>query len=290
MFSPDTHRQSYGALLAGQLRAVGFALTREAMIAGIALTAICLFTVMMALRYDEQLILEPGLLQPTCFFAMAAPFAVWKGDPPYGHAYLWTLPVRRQEAAIAKILAGAVWLMAAILVTFVSLAVVSLISGGSVGGSELRFVNNGAGLDGATQVAWTTPLWMWLAPFGSTLILYLGFSAVLLGLRHPFRWLGGIAVGIPMLVMLITAIGPSGAVEPALQRFADTVWGGTFGVDFVLNGGETSLVEVIDRSDQDRRVLWSALPDPGRWALATFGWLSAALVAVALALRRHWER
>jgi hypothetical protein len=289
MFSPDTHRHSFGALLAGQLRSVRFALLREALIGGVALTAVCLFTLMMALRYDEQLDLEPVLLQPTLFFAMLAPFAVWKGDPPFGQAYLWTQPVRRQEAAVAKMLAGAVWLMAAMLVTLVSLSVVAYLSGGRVGVHEVRLLDTGTGLAGAAHVAWTTPAWMWLPPFGSALILYFGFSAALLGLRHPFRWLGGVAVALPILAILMRALGPADEVEGALQQFGNAMWGGAFGMDFVLNGGETSLAEAVGRG-RDPQLLWSALPEPGRWAMATFVWLSAAALAVALALRRHWER
>ena len=290
MFSPDTYRHSFGALLSGQVRAVGLALVREGMLAGIVLAAICFASLMMAQRFDEQLILEPGLLQPAVGVAMLLPFAAWKGDPAFGRAYLWALPVRRQEAAVAKVLAGAAWLMVAMFVTFLALSAVAIATGGSLGVSEVRLVNTGSGFATPARIAWTTPFWMWLTPFASALILYLWFSAALLGLRHPLRWLAGVVVGVPLVTILIVRIGPSGAVEPILQQIGDALWGGTFGIDFVLNGGETTLAEAIDRSDRDRWVLWSALPDAGRWAAATLFWLSAASLAVALALRRHWER
>jgi hypothetical protein len=288
MLSPETHRPAFGALLTGQLRAVALALVREATLAGIALALICILSLLMALRYNERLDLDPGLLQPTLIVAMLLPFAVWKGDPAFGHAYLWTLPVRRQEAAIAKTLAGAVWLMAAMLVTFLSLSAVVLASGGSVGVSAVRLVDMGGGLATATRMNWSTPVWMWLTPFGSALVLYLLVSAALLGLRYPFRWLAGIGAGVPLVLILMASIAPEGVIDRAVETFRETLWGGAFGIDFVMNGGETSLGDFVSRDD--RRILWRSLPDPGRWAMATFVWLSAAALAVALALRRHWER
>src|SRR5690606_39002395 len=105
-----------------QVRVVALALRREAMLAAAALGGVCLLTAMMGLRYNEQLDLTPDILEPTLLVAMVLPFAVWKGDPVFGGAFLWTLPVRRQTAALAKVLAGALWLMAAMLVTLVSLA------------------------------------------------------------------------------------------------------------------------------------------------------------------------
>lgn len=290
MNSPEAPRHGFVALLKGQLRSVGFALVREAILAALALTAICLITLMMALQYDEQLFMEPGLLQPAVGVGMILPFAVWKGDPLFGRAYLWTLPVRRQEAAIAKMLAGAFWFMVAILIALVALGIVAVASGGGIGVNEVRLVDTGGGVASAAHIGWTTPFWMWLTPFLGALILYLFTSAALLGLRYPFRWLAGVAVGVPIIVILIVRIAPSGAVEPVLQQIGDAFWGGSFGVDFVLNGGETTLAEAVDRTDRDRRILWSALPEPGRWAAATLFWLSAAALAVALALRRHWER
>lgn len=291
MLSPETQRLSFGALLTGQLRAVALALVREATLAGIALALICVLSLMMALRYNEQLTLDPSLLQPTLIVAMLLPFAVWKGDQPFGHAYLWTLPVRRQEAAIAKTLAGAAWLMLAMLVTFLSLSAVSLGSGGGVGTEAVRFVDMGGGIATAAKVNWFTPVWMWLTPFGSALILYLLVSAALLGLRYPFRWLAGVAVGVPLVLILMASIAPEGVIDRAVETFRETLWGGTFGIDFVMNGGETSLADFANpESRTDRTLLWRSLPDPGRWAMATFVWLSAAALAVALALRRHCER
>lgn len=288
MLSPETHRRPFGGLLTGQLRAVRLALVREGTLAIAMLALICLLSLLMALRYNERLDLDPGLLQPVVGVAMLLPFAVWKGDPAFGRAYLWTLPVRRQEAAIAKMLAGAVWLMAAILLTFVSLSAVALASGGSVGVETVRLVDTGGGIATAARVNWSTPFWMWLTPFASALILYLLVSAALLGLRYPFRWLAGFAVGIPLVLILMASVAPDDVVDNAVGRFTDTLWGGRFGMDFVLNGGETSLGDYVGR--EDRRILWRSLPDAGRWAMATLVWLSAASLAVALALRRHWER
>jgi hypothetical protein len=289
MHSPDL-RRSFGGLFTEQVRIVGLALTREAMLAGAALALICILSLVMAVRYDEELYLSPDLLQPTLMVALWLPYAVWKGDPIFGRAFLWTLPVRRQHAAAAKVLAGALLMMVAMLVTWAALGLTAVMSGGGIGVEQVRLLDTGGGLASATKLHWQTPPWAWAMPFGAALILYLASSAALLGLRHPIRWILGTIVGTTLLIVLTLSLAPDDAIEHLLQQVHDVLWSGPLGFDHVLTGGETSLSTVVDPPGKGVVLLWSGMPGIANWAVATLIWLMAALLALALAIRRHWER
>jgi hypothetical protein len=291
MLSPDGYRQPFGALLVKELRTVGLALTRELTIASALLAGFCILAAATAIRYGERLELDQGFLIPAIVVALLLPWAVWKGNPPFGHAVMWTLPVRRQNAALAKIVAGALWLMLAMAVALASLSLMALATGGSVGEEEVRWVAGPAGkLAGAAQVLWATPLWMWFVPFGAALLAYLLSSSALVGLTHPVRWFAGAAVAVALVAVLVINLGPHSHVARMFERTLITAWGGTFGLDFALSGGSAALVEDVFRPGARYVDLWSALPSPGRWATSLLGWLGGASLLVALALRRHWER
>jgi hypothetical protein len=244
-----------------------------------------------AVRYHEPLMLLPELLFPGLVIALLLPWLVWKGDPPFGRAYLWTLPVRRQRAAAAKIAAGGLWLILAMLLALALLAAMALATGGSIGLAEVRLVGPlSGGLAAATPTPWSTPPWMWAVPFGAAFTLYAASSAVFLGLRYPVRSVAAVAVAVTLLVVFAVNLGPGNALYEGLGRFGKTMFSGRWGLDFVLTGGVPSLSEEIDLPGGGSRDLWVALPTAGRWAAALLVWFGAALIALALALRRHWER
>ena len=217
MRSPEPPPIPFGRVLAEQIRATGFALAREAMFGGAALALICVLSISMAWRENDQLHFQPELLTPALFFAALLPFAVWKGDKAFGRAFLWTLPVRRQQAAIAKVLAGAAWLMAAMLVTFAALSLVALVSGGGLGAQRMRLLDGGTGdVAQAVQVVWTMPTWMWLMPFVNVLTLYLASSAAILGLRHPIRMVAGAALALALFCTVIINFAPDSAIVNGL--------------------------------------------------------------------------
>jgi hypothetical protein len=230
-------------------------------------------------------------LLATLPLALLLPWAVWRGDPAFGRAYLWTLPVRRQQAAIARIAAGAMWLVLILVAALVALLATAAATGGAVGLDEVRLVGpSGTGPAAAARVAWATPVWMWLVPFGAALTLYLASSAALSGLRHPLRWLGGAAVAMALIVVLALNMGPHNRLYDGIGPFAETLIGGAWGLDFAVTGGVDSLSEEVDVPGPGSVDLWRALPTAGAWAGALAVWLGAALLALALALRRHWER
>jgi hypothetical protein len=291
MISTDRLSRPFGALFGIELRTVGLALRREGVVAVGALASVCLLAVATALRYDERLDALPEILLGTLPIALILPWLAWKGDPAFGRAFLWTLPVRRQEAAAAKVAAGALWLMLAVLLALVSVVAIAAATGGSVGIEEIRLVGSPAGgLAAARPVHWATPLWMWFVPFGAALTLYLSSSAALLGLRHPLRALAGVSVAATLLGVVSLNLGPHNPLQHGLDRFLQAVWGGTYGLDFAMSGGSAALVEDVHRADFGSDALWTGLPDMARWATALLVWLGAALLALALALRRHWER
>jgi hypothetical protein len=291
MHSPETFRRPFGMIFVQQVRAVGFALTREAMLAGAVLALICIASLLVAYRYDDRLTLTPELLSPTLMVAIYAPIAVWKGDPIFGRAYLWSLPAPRQQAAAAKVLAGVLWLMAAMLVTFLALALVALLSGGTVGEEGTRYLSSGSlNMADASRIRWSTPFWMWLPPFLAALLLYLASSALILGLRHPLRWLAGTTFAGALLFVVTVNLAPDGAIENAIEQALNALFTGRYGLDVVLDGHASNLVRHIDRPGPGSDELWLAPPDLGRWVAATLVWFGLTLLALALAIRRHWER
>jgi hypothetical protein len=131
---------------------------------------------------------------------------------------------------------------------------------------------------------------MWAVPFGAALTVYAASSALLLGLRHPVRAVGAVALAVALFVILALNLGHDSALNHGLGRFLGVLIGGQWGLDFLMTGGLTSLSRHIEVPGADSRELWVALPTAGRWAAALLVWFGAALIALALALRRHWER
>lgn len=293
MTSSERLGRSFAALFISQLRTTGLAIHREAALAGALLLLACVLTATTALRYGETFDALPEILLATLPVALLLPWALWRGDPAFGRAYLWTLPVRRQEAAAAKIAAGALWLVLILLVALAAILALAKATGGTVGLVEVRLVGpfNGDPA-GAARIPWATPAWMWLVPFGAALTVYVASSAALLGLRHPLRWLGGAAVAATLLVVLVLNMDPASPLNRGLSGIAEAVVGGTLGLDFALTGGVASLSEdvYLPGPDPGSVDLWRGLPTAGGWAAALAVWLGAALLALALALRRHWER
>lgn len=291
MPSPDRLHHNFGALLGIQVRTVGLAIARETVLAALALASLCFLSTVTALRYHEHLHALPEPLLAAVPAALLLPWAVWKGDPAFGPALLWTLPVRRQEAAAAKILAGAIWLMLAVLLGLAAFILTAVATGGDVGIEQVRLVGSfAAGPSHAQRVVWTTPLWMWLVPFGAALTAYFASSAILLGFRYPLRWIAGVAVAVTLLGVLSANLGPGNLLQAALDRFFQTIVGGKYGLDFAVTGGIAALSEEIDVPGPGSVDLWKSLPTMGQWSLGLLVWLAAALLALALALRRHWER
>ena len=292
MTSPERLGRAFGPLLGSQLRTTGLAIQREAALAAAALALTCVLTATTSLRFHERFDALPEILLATLPIALLLPWAVWRGDPAFGRAYLWTLPVRRQQAAAARVVAGALWLVLILIVALAALFATAKATGGSIGLSEVRLVGPfHRGAAAAARIPWSTPAWMWLVPFGAALTAYVASSAALIGLRHPLRWLAAAAVAMILVVVLVLNMEPDNPINRGLGRFGEALVGGSWGLDFALTGGMASLSEDVPLQGPAGSVdMWRGLPTAGAWAGALAVWFGAALLALALALRRHWER
>ena len=161
------------------------------------------------------------------------PFAIWRRERRFGPAFLWTLPVDRRRLALAKVFAGWVWLMTALIffgVWQLTLAVLS-------------------GVTGAQIVP--------LVAFTGASTMYLFGSALVLGLRHPLRW-------------LLATLG----VLFLLGMLRDTLFHGPYDLNALL-GSSGFLSAVEDAAAQ--------------WAITTLLGLGTGLAALWAAVSRHRE-
>ena len=214
-----------------QVRIVGLSLRRELLVVAVVLGIVTLRIVFDIVRADASTWFDSGEWFPISVVFFLSPFAVWRREQRFGPAFLWTLPVDRRRLALAKVFAGWVWLMAALAGFVVWQRVLAVVSG---------VVN-----------ARTVPL---IAFVGAS-AAYLFGSALVLGLRHPLRWLLGTAGVFFLLGMLNEA-----------SRRGD-------------------YVDTLLRCRAVRAVLEAAVS-----GTATFFWLAAGLAALWVAASRHGER
>ena len=162
-------------VLVEQIRFAGLSLRPVALVVAAVLAAA---TVMIV---GEVLTGGPGFDSnetfPTALIAFLFPFAVWRGEPPFGAAFLWTLPVDRRRLALTRVLAGGFWLLVALAGFLCWLLTLTMIAGT---GQILARV-----------------------PIIETLAMYMLGSALVLGLRYPLRWL----LGAAGLLLLFGSIG-----------------------------------------------------------------------------------
>jgi hypothetical protein len=179
---------------------------------------------------------------PTALIAFLFPLALWRRENLFGPGFLWTLPVDRRRMALAKVFAGWVWLMAA-LAFFVAWLLV------------LGLPGRVPPMQNLTRI-----------PFTATIAMYLFGSALVLGLRHPLRWLFG-AAGLFFLLGSL-----SDALEPR------------YGIDTLLGS------RVLFWATEDAWGTWRTLPALARWAITAVLGCGAGLAALWAAASRHRER
>lgn len=214
-----------------QIRIVGLSLRREALIFAVVLGVGTLII------GSELIAGGPGFdsyeTLPTPLISFLFPFAVWKGERLFGPAFLWTLPVERRRLALAKVFAGWVWLMAALAIFVSWLLALALLAHATPAQSILRI------------------------PFTATIAAYLFGSALVVGLRHPLRWLLGVT-GLFFLLGLLR----------------ETLRHGPYDLNaFLVSSGLLSAVENA----------------AAQWAITTLLALGAGLAALWAAVSRHRE-
>lgn len=213
-----------------QVRIVGLGLRREALAAAVVLGIVTLvigidFVHGRAATWFDSDGEWLGIVLGSFFF----PFAIWRGERRFGPAFLWTLPVDRRRLALAKVFAGWVWLMTALIFFGVWQLALAVLSGVS-GVTDARIIP--------------------LVAFAGASTMYLFGSALVLGLRHPLRWLLG-----------------------------------TLGVLFLLGMFRDALLRPYDLN-----ALLSAVEDAAaQWAITTLLGLAAGLATLWAAVSRHRE-
>ena len=170
-------------VLLEQLRIVGLGLRREALVVATVLVIVTVVILIDIVRGSAETWFDSDDWAPIAIFSFLFPFAVWRGEKPFGGGFLWTLPVPRRVLALTKVLAGGIWLISGLILLFVWQSVLAMVS--RVAGAE------------------TIPL----ESFVGVTTLYLVGSALVLGLRHPLRWLLGTAAVLVLLGRTTEALG-----------------------------------------------------------------------------------
>lgn len=214
-----------------QIQVVGLSLRREALVIAAFLGAATVLIV------GEIVMGEPGFdsdeIFPMPLLAFFYPFAVWRSDKRFAPAFLWTLPVERRQLALAKVFAGGVWMGAALAAFATWLVALAFIDGVPPGSLLAR------------------------VPFTASIVAYLFGSALVLGFRHPWRWL----IGIGGVLVLI------GVLQDAIHLAEPTV-----------------LSSTLDSAE----ITWRMHPLL-TWTIAAFLSLGAGLAALLAATSRHRE-
>jgi hypothetical protein len=290
----DTSRHATPPLrdaLVAQMGLVGFALRTPAFVAALLVavaTGVILFDAE-ALAFRPEHYVMPGLL------GILLPISVWRGETRFGGGFLWTLPVDRRHHALARVFAGWLWLMGAVVLFVLWLLTLAILTGGSVLAPEVRAVlptyQALVTFDpGALQhVRWTPDPRLWLVPFAAATCAYVFASALTLGTRQPLRWIvGGLLGGL-----LLVAAGDVSSSDRLLglsDRIYVALLHGPYGIDALLTARTETLQVAATFTTGETRIVWRGLPNPGEWALATLGWTTAGLGLLWLAASRHAEQ
>lgn len=280
-----------GTVFTEQMRVVGLAVRREALVLGLALFAIGVL-VLIDVRFDDGAEFNGGPIPALPMIALGAlaPFAVWKGERVFDGAHLWTLPVERRRHALIKVAAGALWLVLTILALQLWLQTIALAAGGAMVETETRMLVGPGGVSDLTPVVWTTQTWEWAAPFTTGLICYLISSAFMLGVRYPLRWGMAAVAAFFALGMLAETELTGGLAEDLFIAIVN----GPFGIDPATGGGiaeeTTQPTGGRDVVGPEVLVLWYELPSLQRWAPAMLAWAAFATTVFCVALFRHRER
>jgi hypothetical protein len=267
-----------------QLRLVGLAIRREALLL---CAGLVIFAMMVAIAEDlqgQQVDLEPEILgYLALLLAVVTPLGVWKGEKLFGDSQLWTMPVDHARHARLKILSGWVWLMAMITLGLLGIVSSMWLIGGSIGVDETRLLvadpaQARLGLGEITRVQWSTPPWQWMVPFTAATAGYLAASAFLVGLRRPVHW--GIACWLAFLAFGLLSASGIGWLATAAESVV-------YAFDLLGSGGWESSQAVVLLDSGERVVGWTRLPTMGSWVAATAMWLALASGAAWAATRRR---
>jgi hypothetical protein len=280
-------------VLLAQIRVVGLAPQGPALAAmAVAALATLLITIE-SLKTGQVIAFHPEHQMLPGIVGLLLPILVWRGEERFGPGFLWTLPVDRWRHALAKVLAGWVWLIGGVALFVLWSLAVTFLSGGNIYAEEiLRVLGSSSsgtlGPEAVKTVRWTPEPLLWLSPFTSATAMYLLASALALATRHPLRWIAGTVIAF----YIVCGVGETANVSwvvNSLEPLIESLFEGPYGLDALLTARTTFLNNEATLSNGDRVTVWRALPDVGQWATATLLWTSAGLVSLLAAASRHRE-
>lgn len=242
-----------------QASAMGVSLRNDALIFLGLLLLFLVFGVTHAFRiagdpnHQSSIEYGPAGAVPMLVIAFLLPFVAWRGEDPAHRAYHWAMPVPRAAHTLLKVGAAWLWLVLGVAAYLAFIAILSWSTAAITGyWPEAR-----------------GPAWEWLVPFTAATVCYLLASALVVGSRHPWRW-----VFIVLGVWLFGAGYVDAMDLRELGRALAAIWSGRLGVQSVL------IADVGRHADDASRLTW--------WLAATALWGAGALVALLWAT--WWRR
>jgi hypothetical protein len=180
-----------------QIRIVGAGLRRVMQVMALVFGIVTVIITIDIVRGDAATWFDSGEWAPIAFASFLLPFAIWRTEKRFGPGFLWTLPVDRRHLALARVFAGWVWLMSALVVLFLWQSALAMVSR----------------VEGAETVS---PI-----VFLAATAMYLFGSAFLVGLRYPLRWLFGGGGVIVLLGYLNEGLSRNGGgIDPIVNSRA----------------------------------------------------------------------
>lgn len=288
---------SFGRVFREQLNATALSLKAPTIIA-IALLAIATFLTLADYVHGHGGVeFAPELSLIPAFAGILLPIIVWEREKHFEAGFIWTFPVNRPRHALARVTAAWALLMIGVAMFMLWLLTLALITKGNITGDEVVKLLPTTSIPGPLALApsalrtitWIPPRVLWLAPFTAATTMYVIASALMVGLRHPFRWI----IALVALFYLIAAAGQGLAADifwTKVQSITRPLMEGRYGIDAVLSARSESLHTEIILSNAARTTVWRALPVVSDWLIATLIWASAGLALLSAALFRHREQ
>lgn len=218
--------------------------------------------------------------------SLFAPFAVWKGEDLSRRTYLFAMPMDRSRNQLVKVAAGWVWLLAATLLLYALAAVAAALSGSEIGVSYARFFT-GQNVDAATPADFfmteiRTPWWNWLVPITATTTAYLLMSALVVGVTHPWRWIGALWLLLLGAGLLAETLNLSGLMDLIENLIDNRTW-------YALLTAVTGRVDTLQSVPGLAQPAVVSRPNMSAWLTSTTIWMGLGLAGTAIAAARHRE-
>ena len=281
-----------------QIRATALSLRIPAMIGGV-LTVLA--TVIALADYfsgrGTGVEFAPELSLMPAFAGVILAVTPWLAQRRQKSGFFWSMPVDRSQHALAKVVAGWIILMIAVTGFVLWLLILALITKGNITGDEMiNLLPPGTeppwspvDLELMTKVRWVPQPVLWLTPFTAATGTYAIASGVMVGIRHPLRWIAGIIATFFLLAAITQGLG-SQYYWQRIGDVVDAVMRGPYGLDGLMSAGAESAKTSAAVPGGDVISVWYHLPSIRDWVIATILWTSLGLAGLAAALWRHRER